>query len=1404
MALKIQGEGFKPTFENYPSYKVNCKVYAKVYDQEGDLSYSYKPFRNIQKASGELINFETKDLNFKLTNPVTMDVQPSYDGSVNLILNDDINPPRIINSRFTVVEDKRYKIIDRKGDNDTNIYAEDRIDLDTRLFKNSNSIPYIDFHGLQEGGDLKAGNYVFYFKYVDADGNESDIIAESSIISVHEGGINNPHSISGGILNTNCNKIIKLSISNLDTTYDYLNVYYTRTTGEDSYAKVEEYIKILEKKILSSESVELTITGFEKTATVDSNLLNVEYNIVNNVKTQTQVQNMLFFGNVDKPTVPYKDLTDLSLRIIPGVENPTNIGYLNDNYVPDGGDKEKVEYYNMKNVYYHTGYWNNELYRLGVVYILKDDSLSPVFNIRGCDNLGSSSTMNEDIDLYQTEIIDDKVVYKTDVYGNKLRNYITISEDGFLKGGTAQLENTKGVIRISYNGNNTQGIIQSVSGIRGVYPLALTFKVPNDVKNEIKKFAKGFFFVRQKRIPTILAQGLTIGVDKESYLPCIKDSTGNFIMESFFDADRILTNDFNRHLLKSSEYENNVDFNAIIAPELMLNKLVSNGMFNNSEFTLSNAFFDNTKEVLSGGNRSFGVETYENKSPLANVYPNNKMVMVEDSSPLKSTGERYFSALAGMAEESFRFKYFSVKNRETKAKNLIRGQFTGYIGCEEVLPSHKILNIHIPGYDKNLTSDYFKVRFNSFSSYHAISDRYDLEVLDNKKEYRPNISFKDNNFKFTEYRGDCYINTVTVRMHRNFSDPEVPLNDDILDVNTWKDNYALASDGLDKNPSDINRGDVNAVQIGHWVTFKVCSTFNLALRCLDNTNVDEYALLGKARGFYPAQAKSVKSDSKMPESSLYNIGLATTTSEKEYIELPDVPYIKNIFDNRIMFSQKHVNDAFQNGYRIFQGLQYQDITRQYGAIVKIVDWQGSLLVVFENGIALLPINERALIQTESGQPVHMYGAGVLPDKETPISIDYGSRWVESIIKTPIGIYGVDTEAKKIWRFSANGFELISDLKIGKFLNSNIRFDNNDYKPLIGLRNVKTHYDNFKGDVIFTFYDCTRNDDISFNLIYNEKIDKWITRTDWTPIYSENINNIFISYDKERSHEIALNAYSLFDADISEGIVLENYIESNKSINGNIQDLSGAFGYIKIKDYDYYGKYNIDSYEFEIVKYNENTPEDLDLYFSVRDDNRLVSDNILINPVILKVIVKMSLTNDDGLVINAPDFVDYLYLKPRNFESFPDNNLYKHGYASLFTHSEDPKPSNWYGKQHGFEFEFIVNDNFYVQKIFDNLKIISNKAEPDSIEVWIEGDGYGFENDGIKMIQEIKDITKVGRIKGNAHYKENIWDIEIKPYMTRNKKQTRLRDKYAKIRIKYKGDKQTIITMIQTLYTTSYG
>jgi hypothetical protein len=104
---------------------------------------------------------------------------------------------------------------------------------------------------------------------------------------------------------------------------------------------------------------------------------------------------------------------------------------------------------------------------------------------------------------------------------------------------------------------------------------------------------------------------------------------------------------------------------------------------------------------------------------------------------------------------------------------------------------------------------------------------------------------------------------------------------------------------------------------------------------------------------------------------------------------------------------------FTNGFRIFQGLAYRDVDKQFGQIIKLFPYGQNLLCVFEHGLAIVPINEKALLSTQEGLSIHLYGAGVLQEQVSVISPDYGSTWTESLIKTPNAYYGVDTHAKKI-------------------------------------------------------------------------------------------------------------------------------------------------------------------------------------------------------------------------------------------------------------------------------------------------------------------------------------------------------------------------------------------------------
>jgi hypothetical protein len=286
----------------------------------------------------------------------------------------------------------------------------------------------------------------------------------------------------------------------------------------------------------------------------------------------------------------------------------------------------------------------------------------------------------------------------------------------------------------------------------------------------------------------------------------------------------------------------------------------------------------------------------------------------------------------------------------------------------------------------------------------------------------------------------------------------------------------------------------------------------------------------------------------------------------------------------------------------------------------------------------------------------------------------------------------------------------------------------------------------------------------------------------------------------------------------------------------------------------------------------------------------------------------------------------------------ENKLYKHGFAGTADEVANIKHTVWYEEQHPFEFEFVVAAVPGVQKIFDNLKIISNKTKPDSFNFEIVGEGYDWhlykeviswlndeplynyslaqddftytlESNGSYKIntalyqaaldkvlngyryllsktisqllidhpefpvptwinpadystfkflklpfvlkdkttspldtiawedftsdnvlindtwngedrvlsnQDGKDFVNYGRTKGNMHYVEDSWDIQIQPIKIRyvylkegevrfsKVSEMRIRDKYIKIRVKYDGKKHSIVNAIRTLFTVSYA
>lgn len=1502
------------------------KVKFNKLNQEGNLAYEYNPFRNLRTVEnssdhikGELVDFDTNLLQFSLHHPVNIECQPSYDGTVNLILNDDVNTPKMINSRFTCLENNTYKIIERYKNNNTNIYRNDPVqfELDTSLYKRITKIPQVIFEGVESGGVNKVGNYNFYFTLSDVDGNETDFIAESGTVCCYIGSVNSPTSIRGGLMDENSNKLIKLRVTNIDTAYDYVKVYYTRTTSGPDGVLVTKAVKIDRDFVIKSSSCEIVLSGYDPEIDINLEDINAQYFLASTVKTQAQCQNRLFLGNLSRPEIPYKELRDLALRFIPHVYNGDSIGYVDYEYK----DKTNLyEYYNPWNIYYRLGYWPGEIYRFSVVFIMKDYSLSPAFDTRGVNNLSVENNFT-DIPLYE----------------NGARNYIEINEDTFLLNGDT-LENVKGTIRIDENINP----IHSDS----INPIGIEFKFNLDVLEELKKYCRGFFIVRQKRIPTILAQALTVYLDQNSHLPCIEYKKGQGFVESFIDSNRLLTHDFNKRILLSS----NVRTEAAICPEAELKLPFFNQLFTGSEFTITKAP-NQPFEHLSAQDfdqRHFYINKYKDLGEQIKAIQGIKITLVEDGTKMTTSGTQKFSARAGEGEEAWRVSYMRKDSLDTAATNIVRGNFGTYIGIEDFNGYNNMINIRVSDYNDSRMDQYFRIRFTDETPFAAVSERVDLS-----DRTVGNIVC---------YRGDCYIGNFTHRMQRNFQDPEAPVNDLIVDETTWKENYSI--DDNEKN-GDINRGDVNAVEIGHWATFKCLANINISLRDVDNNYYNELGLTGRPRAFHPLYELSWTGESKIPESSLYNSGQANTLSYRYNYVMPNVPYLKNEFDNRILYSDIFVNDAFKNGYRVFKSTQFQDYTREHGSIVSLKSFSGNILCVFEHGVALIPVNERVVSGEGAGGPAFINTANVLPLNPRMLSTNYGSMWPESVILTPNFMYGVDTVAKKIWRTNGETFEVISDFKIQKYLNDNITLKEREKTPIIGIRNVKTHYNAYKQDVMFTFYDNLYGiEENVWNICFSEVLGKWITQYSWVPSYSGNIDNIFFSFDRDTSKAIAKlgmtgEQYSIssIDSEMSgDGIVLDNIMIQSPGLVGDLNVINRV-----LKDNILNTSTKIDStllFTFSLQKnifskyfYIENNklyakedyPRDKVIYLDIYCD--LNSEEISKDPNLSQHLNGWK----EYITVNRGQFSDTIAVVDSNFANATDESgrlinlttdFWKHGKAGIIDIQEKLKPCFWYGKQHPFEFEFIVNDNPGIHKIFENLNIISNKAKPESFHYQIVGEVYGFNKDkpniyyrqeatkelyqnlgsdiifnrdytstkldqqtpstlfpwyyeridtfdkiydsyqqkqsafnkdyqnmtGTEVVYDDNlgeyslvthckgaDLKEVGRLRGNMQYKEDIWEVEIRPinYVQKNeskwnkvpqiilnnipndiekdeissndlpseyditdvtlpldgwtaRKETRIRDKYIRIKVRYSGEDKAIISALRTIYSISYA
>lgn len=1274
--------------------------------ESGNIVDRYSPLNNYIGSNQKISDLTVNNLfGFDFDHPIHIECQKSYDNSVNLILNDGKNIPRLINTRFSTKGRYQYEIVDRTGNTDTNLYNENSFQSDTSLFKIFKTFAKINLDNVISGGNLKVGYYVFYIKYSDADNNETNIAAQSGMCACYFG---EKDKINGAYCDYNSNKQIKLQITNIDTTFDYMYIYYSRYSSDQFELTSTSCFKILDKVPITDSTVNIIITGNENTTEIPIEELNQTNEILDSCYTATQSNNTLFLGNVKRHLIEYENLKDLSLRIYPSFINKDFNGYTN----------------NVKDIYNNVGYYPEEFYRFGIVYIYNNNTESPVFNIRGI-------------------IKESKINIEPIYYGDsKDRYYIPIKDNKDIA--TSQSIIPDNACGVSYNpldGNKTIGI-------------QIHFPKDKNFINELKRQGiTGYYIVRQKRIPTILTQMYLTPMNENIGVPLFPASTLKNVVPNFKEELDL------NGTQKLGEVGYSSKYMCGICPDYTVRQPYYNQLFTGDEFYIKIAGscqFNYHKEPLH--------TEVSDILRISGTTTKVKLVSVKEDTPNVKLENAVFHSRVGTAEDLKQFEHPLAKksdlvNNYKDNSIIVRGIYSPYIAvylenAEAVNFKEKIVNVYIPGYkpfksfnsltedEKQSLQNILQIRYADNSYYSAIGDKINFN-LDNIHQ--------DNNI-YT--RGDCHRCKFTQRIFRNFQDSTAPNNEFVIKTNSY--NKIYAEGGILKGWENINRGDINAIKLGAWLTIDVLSTNNLNIRSIDDTYPSEIALTGNTRGYYPYKEMDLSGNNKIPESSFINEGFSQSLSVLKQFAYTSVPYLKNIFTNRIYYSNLAVNDGYQNGYRVFKGTSFRDYTTEYGQITKLLEFNGSLFIVFEHGIGLAPI-----LKSQQTDQMYLNVSNQLPEIPTIISSTYGSIYPDSVIKVPSGIYGVDTTAKKVWRFNGQSLEIISELLIESFLQKNITFNELDVMPYISIKNCKTFYNSQKQDIMFTFYNNAKSDEVAWNICFNEKTNNWQTFYSWIPLFGVNINKNFLTFNRELNKDIIKFYYNNF---FSKNQCL--FIEyGNKPVNKTFQN------YITNNIEQYKQLYIISGVTVEFKKklilsteYIEETIEKIiieDATFGT-EHVKMLKDNILsinLNKQRDK-IKKLGYIDINFKVITSYNRTLYTTITIRYSDNSQDiqfiNYLYKHGSNKVYDYQERILPTYWYGKQHPFEFEFVISNDLQLHKIFNKLAIIGNNAEPESFHYEITGDCYDFSQDKEEMYFR-QEITKALYNYNGSNIQ---WDKEV--------------------------------------------
>jgi len=949
------------------------------------LARTYAPLFNFTGAVNARLQpspsavFRTTLLNFDITKQIGMFAREDYDNSVNLYLADDNNPNRVINSGF-----------DQNGD--CTAFAR-------RYWNNSfpNVVNHINesekhcdvaFNGFNLSGKLRAGNWHFFIRYKTEDFNPTSFHSESCPVMITSGDYNAELLTHfGKEAEKETDKSVKLNLTNLDIAYSFVEIGYQYDAGGNTeFGLVDKLYDINP----TTGSISVEITGHETFVNLGLEDLLKRKTRFDRSKTHTHLENRYFAGNVSDSTnfndAAAADLLAFAQAIVPEFDDTftlPNKELIGPILFP------KFNYNDATNVCSSVGYFRGESYPFGVVFVFTNGRETEAFPMEGADDYAGA-------------------------------------------GGPV---NTGGVYRFPNN------VVSPITAANDSKIMAIQFDVTAAlglVTQYITDNVVGFYFVRGHRNPNLLYQGVT--------LPCFNATGGTDPRVSLFPMimnnpqplhrnDDVLPmwpeKDIGLPATKEAMFPYITNYD--IAPVF---QRINTAVFGYNDFTAKvddkwgfysmDHHFNVSLDINNGHVVEFAV--LSGIIPTRDTDLSKEAYYFDASDPLVITYGAGFNGSAGLYnikewEKSNNNQYTSyfTEGKETDFDSMfyffredLLGLFFGefenmeiasnkYIGIDTNVQNleQKLVNIYITdplgaGYD---VEDLYDIKS---TSYHKISKYFKLVDVIATPTLVNGVNF---------YKGDCFLQRVFMKQLFN---PKYATG--------MKDDTSLLNFGTP--PGFLPAGIDNFYTYGVSFTIITENAYNNALRHE-----------GVIEKFFPGSIKDIgrfASKQKEKEAEDFNTGYNVILSQKTYLGFDDeIPHRDDKKPAGIIFSTKHLFGSFVDSYRDVAIAAIKEYDFRLGAITKLVNFNGILISIQEEGINRHYVNERAILDSGTSTGELTIGEGdILADKHQNLTDYVGSQHQWSIIETDAFLYGIDFNKRKIWRVPRQiaAPEMLSDSK----------------------------------------------------------------------------------------------------------------------------------------------------------------------------------------------------------------------------------------------------------------------------------------------------------------------------------------------------------------------------------------